>query len=97
MGGAASCLDPGFFALSMLTARTKQPTNLPTNQSTNLQLMLKDLRLVMQMASATKTPAPMTQGVAQLYRQVVDATADGAPVDFSAIFKYVHSSLPGPE
>jgi 3-hydroxyisobutyrate dehydrogenase-like beta-hydroxyacid dehydrogenase len=28
--------------------------------------MLKDLRLVMQLAAATKTPAPMTQNVAQL-------------------------------
>lgn len=58
------------------------------------QLMLKDLRLAMQLAAATDTPAPMTQNVAQLYRAVVDATADGAPVDFSAIYKYVHRSLP---
>ncbi|GBF92803.1 3-hydroxyisobutyrate dehydrogenase [Raphidocelis subcapitata] len=59
------------------------------------QLMLKDLRLAMELASATRTPAPMAQNVSQLYRQVVDATAEGRPLDFSAIFKYVHSSLPG--
>lgn len=59
--------------------------------------MLKDLRLAMALAAAAKAPAPMAQGAAQLYRQVVDAAAaagGGAPVDFSAVFKYVHSSLP---
>lgn len=35
-----------------------------------MQLMLKDLRLAMQLASATKTPAPMIQSVSQLYRVV---------------------------
>lgn len=34
------------------------------------QLMLKDLRLAMQLASATSSPAPMAQNVAQLYRTV---------------------------
>jgi hypothetical protein len=32
--------------------------------------MLKDLRLAMQLASATSSPAPMAEGVSQLYRTV---------------------------
>lgn len=42
------------------------------------QLMLKDLRLVMQLASATHVPAPMAQAVAQLYR-VVRRPVTGGP------------------
>lgn len=58
-------------------------------------LMLKDLRIAMQLAASAKAPAPMAQGAAQLYRAVVDATAgEGAPLDFSAIYRFVHKSLP---
>jgi hypothetical protein len=41
------------------------------------QLMLKDLRLVLQLASATKTPAPMAQNVSQLYRTVGAGSGGG--------------------
>ncbi|KAI8474097.1 MAG: NAD binding domain of 6-phosphogluconate dehydrogenase-domain-containing protein [Monoraphidium minutum] len=61
------------------------------------QLMLKDLRLAMQLAAATSSPAPMAQNVAQLYRTVVDATADSTPLDFTALYKFVYQQAAPPE
>ena len=64
----------------------------------SVQLMIKDLRLAMALAASAGAPAPMATTAQQLYRQVADAAsvaAGGRPVDFSAIYKYVHSARPG--
>jgi 3-hydroxyisobutyrate dehydrogenase-like beta-hydroxyacid dehydrogenase len=52
----------------------------------------------MALAASAGAPAPMATTAQQLYRQVADAAsvaAGGRPVDFSAIYKYVHSARPG--
>eukprot|EP00798_Chlamydomonas_sp_ICE-L_P027546 gene27546-8803_t len=54
-------------------------------------LMLKDLRLGLQMAEGAGRPAHMARLASELYAQVVEShTATTPPLDFSAIYRVIY-------
>ncbi|KAK9829010.1 hypothetical protein WJX72_003382 [[Myrmecia] bisecta] len=54
------------------------------------KLMVKDLGLAVAAAEHVDAPLPMGREARDVYQKVMDATADGATLDFGAIYRHVY-------
>lgn len=74
--------DGGFATRLMLKVRCFDRRNF-------LSCLLQDMGLAIDIAEATKTPAPLGSTASEIYAEVIEDDPDTAEKDFSAVYRYL--------